>query len=205
MDKTLIIARCSTTELKQDVSRQSILMKKKYSKNYDIVKIWSYYQSGTKNDDTNNEILQYCIDNNIKHIVCSELSRISRKVVSCLTFITQCSENGINVIIDNYNLHSLNENGTINTMTQLILSVGANFSAMELESTKSRLDSGRRLYIERGGELGRKKNSKETKETFINKHKDIVKLLKKDNLSLRQMSAISGKSVNTIRKVKELV
>lgn len=116
MEKAIIIARCSTNENRQDVTRQSEELNSKYGNQFKIVKTFAYYQSGTKNDEMNKQILEYAIDNKIENILVSEISRIGRKVISVLQFIEQCSENKINVIIDNYNLNSLN-----NRMRFLIL------------------------------------------------------------------------------------
>jgi hypothetical protein len=49
--------------------------------------------------------------------------------------------------------------------------------------------------------VGRKSGSIETEEETIQKHTDVLKLLKK-KLSIRQISGLTNKSTNTILKVK---
>jgi uncharacterized protein YerC len=49
--------------------------------------------------------------------------------------------------------------------------------------------------------VGRKSGSTETEQETIQKHSDILKLLKK-KLSIRQISGLTKKSTNTILKVK---
>ncbi len=156
MEKAIIIARCSTNENKQDVSRQTEELNAKYSNQYKIEKTFEYYQSGIQNQDKNLEMLKYAIENKIDHILVTEISRIGRKVVSVLQFIEECSDNKINVIIDNYNLNSLNKDKTVNTITQLILNISSSISAIEIQETKRRLNSGRNKFIRQGGKLGRK-------------------------------------------------
>ena len=204
METTMIIARCSTNETKQDVTRQTVELTKKYANTHNIVKTFAYYQSGTKNDNANSEMLAYAVDNKIENILVTEISRIGRRVVQVLQFIDECAKHKINVIIDNYSLNSLNKDKTVNTVTQLILNISASISAIELAETKRRLDSGRRKYINDGGILGRKQGTKETKEATLSKYKDVVKYLKQGD-SIRKVSKLTGSSPNTVNKVKQIM
>ena len=206
MEKAIIIARCSTNETKQDVTRQTLELTSKYDNQYNIVKSFAYYQSGTKNNDKNQEMLEYAIENNIENILVTEISRIGRKVVSVLRFIEECSENKINVIIDNYNLNSLNKDKTVNTITQLILNISASISAIELQETKRRLDSGRNKFIRENGysALGRKKGSTKDSTKLKTEHADIVKFLKQGQ-SVRNIMKLTSKSSGTVQKVKKLL
>src|ERR1700679_3297898 len=120
----MIVSRCSTNETKQDVTRQTADLKKKYSNTYLIVKSFEYYKSGRKNDNELNEILIFAIDNKIQHILFTEVSRIARRVIEILIFVENCTKNKINVVIDNYNMHSLNTDTTENMMTKTMLQIG---------------------------------------------------------------------------------
>jgi DNA invertase Pin-like site-specific DNA recombinase len=204
MENAIIIARCSTTEAKQDVTRQTEEMTAKYGNQFKIVKTFAYYQSGTKNDEMNEKMLEFAIDNKVENILVSEISRIGRKVVSVLQFIEKCSENKINVIIDNYNLNSLNKDKTVNTITQLILNISSSISAIELQETKRRLDSGRNKYIKAGGTLGRKVGSTKDDTRLINQHSDIVKFLRQGQ-SVRNIMKLTSKSSGTVQKIKKIV
>ena len=203
MENTIIISRCSTNEAKQDVSRQTEELTLKYGNQFKIVKSFAYYQSGTKNDEMNKCILEFAIDNKIENILVSEVSRIGRRVVNVLQFIEECSENKINVIIDNYNLNSLNKDKTVNTITQLILNISASISAIELQETTRRLSSGRAKYIRDGGVLGRKKGTTKNDSTLLSDHADIVKFIRQGQ-SVRNTMKLTGKSSGTIMKVKKL-
>lgn len=204
MEKAIIIARCSTNETKQDVTRQTLELTSKYTNQYNIVKSFAYYQSGTKNNDKNQEMLKYAFENKIENILVTEISRIGRKVVSVLRFIEECSENKINVIIDNYNLNSLNKDKTVNTITQLILNISASISAIELQETKRRLDSGRNKFINSGGVLGRKIGSEKDPKRLMTEHADIIKFLKQGQ-SVRNIMKLTSKSSGTVQKVKKLL
>ena len=52
--------------------------------------------------------------------------------------------------------------------------------------------------------VGRKKGSIDSDETIIARHSDVAKLLKR-GISIRNISAITNKSSNTILKVKKLI
>ncbi|MFC6097679.1 recombinase family protein [Flavobacterium qiangtangense] len=204
MFKAIIIARCSTNETKQDVSRQSEELHKKFSNQFEIVRTFAYYQSGTKNEGNNLEMLSFAINNGISNIIISEISRISRKVVNVLQFIELCNDKKINVIIDNYNLHTLNKDRTVNTMVQMMLSIGASFAQLELQQTYLRLASGRKKYLNDGGVLGRKKGSIKNEKQILIEHADIVKYLKLKQ-SVRNIMKLTSKSNGTIQKVSKIL
>jgi len=204
MEKAIIISRCSTNESKQDVLRQRDELMFNYGYTYEIVKEFSYYLSGTLNDEVNDEILEFAINNDVKHIIASETSRISRKISSFALFLERCNESKINIIIDNYKLHTLLEDGKVNGMVQTMLSIASTLATAELRLTKSRLDSGRAKYIRDGGKLGRKKGYKKTNKQLLSEHGDIVKFIRQQQ-SVRNIMKLTGKSSGTIQKIKRLV
>ena len=203
MERALIVSRCSSNEKRQDVSRQTYDLYNKCSKHYEIVEKLEYYKSGEKNDKEMDEIIIYAVNNNIQHILFSEISRIGRRVIETLIFIENCTKHRINVYIDNYNMNSLNEDKSENMMTKIMLQIGATFAEMELRQTHNRLNSGRAKYIANGGRVGRKPETKLTKEQFLEKHKDIIKFLKQGH-SVRNIMKLTTKSNGTILKVKKL-
>lgn len=204
MEKAIIIARCSSNENRQDVTRQSQELISKYENLYNLSKVFNYYSSGTLNDQVNSEILDYAIKNNIKHIIAIEISRISRKISSFALFLEKCNENKINIIIDNFKLHTLLPSGDVNGMVQTMLSIASTFSSLELSMIKERLNSGRDKFIRDGGILGRKVGYRKSNEEFLQENKDVVKFFKQEQ-SIRNIMKLTGKSSGTIQKVKKLV
>ena len=203
MDNAIIISRCSTNETKQDVSRQTEQLTLTYSNQYHIVKEFTYYLSGIKNDEVNAEIIDFAIKNGVTHIIALEISRISRKISSFALFLERCNENNINIIIDNFKLHTLLPNGDKNSMVQTMLSIASTFASMELSLIQERLNSGRNKYIRDGGVLGRKKGSIKDDSRVLNEHADIIKFLRQGQ-SVRNTMKLTGKSSGTIMKVKKL-
>lgn len=204
MEKAIIISRCSTNENKQDVTRQSQDLTLKYSNRFDIIKTFEYYQSGTKNENENDKFLKFAIDNDIQIILVTELSRISRTVIGFLNFKKICDEAKINIIIDDKNLNTLNQDKSVDLNTELILTIGASFAKMELIQTKLRLNSGRDKYIRDGGKLGRKVGSEKDTKKLITEHADIVKFLKQGQ-SIRNTMILTGKSSGTVQKIKKII
>jgi DNA invertase Pin-like site-specific DNA recombinase len=204
MEKAIIISRCSTNENRQDVTRQSKELISKYDSQYNIVKEFTYYKSGTKNDEVNAEILDYAIKNEVKHIIALEISRISRKISSFALFLEKCNENKINIIIDNFKLHTLLPKGGVNAMVQTMLSIASTFASMELSLIQERLNSGRTKYINEGGVLGRKVGSTKDNKRVLTEHSDIVRFLRQGQ-SVRNIMALTKKANGTIQKVKKMV
>jgi len=204
MEKAIIVSRCSTNEAKQDVTRQTQDLNRKYSSQYHIVKQFEYYKSGNSNDDQLAQILDYAIQNQIEHILFTEVSRIARRVIEILVFVKNCTKHKINIVIDNYNMHTLCADKTENAMTTTMLQIGSAFAEIELKQTFNRLQSGRAKYIANGGLLGRNRNSGETKEQSLNKHKDIIKYIKQGH-SVRNIMKLTNKSNGTIQKVRQLL
>ena len=206
MENAIIISRCSSNENqnRQDVLRQQESLISTYGQQYNIVKEFTYYLSGTKNDEVNSEILEYAIKNNVNHIIALEISRISRKISSFALFLEKCNDNKINIIIDNFKLHTLLPSGEINGMVQTMLSIASTFASLELSMIKERLNSGRDKFIRDGGKLGRKIGSEKDPKKLVSEHSDIIKFLRQ-NQSVRNTMKLTGKSCGTIMKIKRIL
>lgn len=204
MEKAIIISRCSTNENRQDVTRQSQELTNNYGNQFQIVKEFTYYQSGTKNDEVNAEIIEFAIANNIRNIITLEISRISRKISSFALFLEKCNDHKINIVIDNFKLHTLLPTGEVNAMVQTMLSIASTFASMELALIKERLNSGREKYIRDGGKLGRRTGSIKEPKKLLAEHSDVVKYLKQGQ-SVRNTMKLTNKSSGTVQKIKQLV
>lgn len=72
---------------------------------------------------------------------------------------------------------------------------------LERENIKFRLNSGRKLYIERGGKLGRKVGSTKTTEQKREEYRDIISYLKR-GYSIRNVAKLTGKGISTVQRIK---
>lgn len=78
---------------------------------------------------------------------------------------------------------------------------------MERFTIRERMNSGRAQYIEKcrreGIKMGRPSSYKKDIESYKQQYQKEIVILKK-GISLRNIATLTGTSVNTIRKVKEL-
>ena len=75
---------------------------------------------------------------------------------------------------------------------------------MERDNTSFRLQSGRKRYIEKGGKLGRKVGSVKKEEQMKAEYREVISLLRK-GYSVQDVAKLSGKSVSTVQRVKQLL
>lgn len=153
MQKAVIYVRVSTLE--QNTDRQ-ILDLTNYSKqlNLKVDKIFSDTISGFKKgfDDREqfNLMIEYIKQNQIRNVLVSELSRISRQYIHTVNFIHDCSKKLINIHIQKENLSTLNEDGTINLMVQMMVGLLSSISSQESSTLSYRIKSGKRSEALKG-------------------------------------------------------
>ena len=75
---------------------------------------------------------------------------------------------------------------------------------MERSLIRSRMSSGYQHFRSNGGKVGRKEGYKKSNEQMKEQYSKELSLLKK-GLSLRNIQAITGTSVNTLRKLKVII
>ena len=73
---------------------------------------------------------------------------------------------------------------------------------IERQGIIDRLNSGRELYIQKGGRLGWKPGSRKTAEQRKEEYREAIALLKK-GYSIRNVAKLTGKAVSTIQQVKK--
>ncbi len=73
---------------------------------------------------------------------------------------------------------------------------------LERENITFRLQSGRKRYIEKGGRLGRRKDSIKTADQKKEEYQEVIEYLKK-GYTIRDVAKLSGKGVSTVQRVKK--
>ncbi len=204
--KTIIYARVSTNG--QDYERQiSDLREYANRMGYTVVKEFSEKVSGAKKVEEREaltDLLNYVKDNEVEKVLIYECSRLSRRAVDFLTVIESLTEQGVSVYIHQNGLETLQPNGKPNPIAQLVLGILAQFNSMERDLIRSRMVSGYNHYRSCVGVVGRKKGYRKTDEQMKTQYAEEIKLLKK-SYSLRNISKLTGTSVNTIRKLQIFV
>ena len=209
--KGLIFARVSSLGDRQSTERQIEDLTSYASRNnIEVVKVFSEKISGaTKNTDRKvlNECIEFAEANDIRLILCSEGSRVGRSTWEVLETIKRCIDLGIDIYLQKENIHTLREDGSTDPMMCVYISCLSMANEFERENIKFRLNSGRKLAIEKGVKMGRKEGSVKTKEQKENEYKEIIKLLKKgysvaSTYAIAQQKGIKC-SISTIKRVKK--
>ena len=210
MEKVVILARVSTD--KQDYDRQVNELTTYCQKmNWEISRVFANKVSGNATNEEREEIqelVEFVKSNRVQRVVCLEISRMGRNTLEALKVIQFLNENKVSLYVKNYNLETLDSNGNVNPVASLICTILLEISQMERLTIKERMASGRRQYIERcrreGIKMGRPSTYKKSLDEYKKQYQRELSLIRK-GLSLANISAITGTSINTIRKIKEVV
>lgn len=203
MVKVVIYARVSTQG--QDYERQLSELRAYADKmEYEVVQEFCEKVSGAKmvaEREALSELLAYVEAHKVDKVLIYECSRLSRRAVDFLTVIENLTARKISVYIHQNGLETLLPNGQPNPIAQLVLGILAQFNSMERSLIRSRMESGYNHYRQNGGVVGRKVGYRKSAEQMREQYKEEIKLLRK-GYSLRNISAITKTSVNTLRKLK---
>lgn len=208
MIRAVIYSRVSSEGNRQDTERQTKeLIEYANKMGYELVEVYEEKISGFKKNEDRpifSKMLEKIEDGLIDKVLVWELSRIGRSVIQSLQNIQLLTDKKVSIYIKNFNLETLNDDKTPNSLSMFMVQILFSVANMEAQLTNSRMVSGYRNHIKNGGKVGRKVGSIETDEEFIAKHTDVTKLLKK-GLSIRHISGLTkNKSTNTILKVKKV-
>ena len=202
----VIYARVSSIGDRQNTDRQiSDLLDYVNFKNLEISKIYEEHISGAKKNTERpvlQEAIEYCKSNHISILLVSELSRLGRNAFEVLATVKDLIDSGINLYMQKEQLTLLDAEGKPTMFAPIMIATLSTCAQLERENIKFRLNSGRKLYIERGGKLGRKVGIIKTTEQKKEEHKDIISYLKK-GYSVRNVAKLSNKGVSTVQRIKK--
>lgn len=211
--QAVIYARVSSSgslEHRQNTDRQvKDLTDYASYKGYDLVKVFEEHISGAKKN-SDRPALQQAIDHckasakdNSTILLCSELSRVGRSAFEVLETIKTLVDSGINLYLQKEQLTLLDDNGKPSLFAPIMLATLATCAQLERDNIQFRLNSGRRVYVEKGGRLGRPKGSVKTADQRIEENQDIIGYLKK-GYTIRDTARLCGKSVSSVQRVKKV-
>jgi DNA invertase Pin-like site-specific DNA recombinase len=209
MEKVVILARVSTD--KQDYQRQIVELTDYCSKvGWEIVKVFANKISGAKKTEERPEVLEmlsYVKEHDIKRVCCLEVSRLGRNTLEALKVIQMLNDKKVSLFIKNYNLETLNPDGTPNPVASLITTILLEVASMERRTILERVNSGRNQYIAKcrkeGIKMGRPSDYKKSEDTYKEQYQKEIALLRK-GISLRNVSQLTNTSMNTLRKLKSM-
>ena len=204
--KTAVIyARVSSIGDRQNTDRQisDLLDYVKYQ-NLEICKIYEEHISGAKKNVERpilQQAIEYCKQNSVSILLVSELSRLGRNAFEVLATVKDLIDSGVNLYMQKEQLTLLDAEGKPTMFAPIMIATLSTCAQLERENIKFRLNSGRKLYIERGGKLGRKAGSIKTTEQKREEYKDIISYLKR-GYSVRNTAKLTCKGISTVQRIK---
>ena len=202
--KVVLYARVSTSA--QDYTRQ-ITELRRYAKkqNFEIVKEFSEKISGGKKVEERaaiKEMLDFIKTNKVDKVLIYECSRLSRRQLDFLSIIEQLTEAGVSLYILQNGLETLLPDGKPNPIANLCFGIIAEFNNLEKNLIRARMASGYEHHRASGGRVGRKEGYRKSEEEYRMTYEREISLLAKGN-TLKDVRAITGTSINTLRKLRE--
>ena len=211
MKRCVLLCRCSTDKGLQDYQYQiDTLTEICKKRNWEIVKVFGGYVSGAAPIEARQEILDliaYVKDNQIDFCCATEISRVSRDLITGVQIIHTLADNGVNLYLANYNLSTLDDNGKISPVTSLILTITLEISQLERQQIRTRMQMGYSAYLQRRKEdkslkLGRPSSYRKSEQEYREQYAKELSLLRK-GISLRNVQQLTGTAIGTLRKLKQ--
>lgn len=203
-----VVLLCRVSTAGQDYSRQVDELTDFCSRmGWNVRRIFTAKVSGAKKIEERSELtemLDYIRGNSIDKVCVLEISRLGRNTLEALKVIRLLNDNGVCLYIKNYNLETLGADGKPNPIASMICTILLEVAQMERLTIIERMASGRDRYIAKcraeGIKMGRPETYRKSDEQMKIQYTKELGLLKK-GISLRNISAITGTSVGTIRKL----
>ena len=205
MKKAVIYARVSSTGDRQSTERQVRDLTTYANDNgYEIVRVFEEHISGAKKNDERPvliDCLNYCVSNNIDCLLVSELSRLGRNVDEVLSSVKYCKDNNLNIFFQKENMCIFQADGSKNPFLTISISILGTCAELERENIRFRLLSGRKQYVNNGGQLGRRPGSIKTREKKEEEYSKVIRELKRGT-SIRRTAKLCDVSVSTVTRIK---
>lgn len=202
----VIYARVSSTTDRQNTERQiADLCKYAEYKEMQVVKTFEEHISGAKKNNERPifvEALEYCKANGVDMLLVSELSRLGRNAFEVLETVKLLVDEGINLYMQKEQFTLLDDEGKPSMFAPVMIATLSTCAQLERENIKFRLNSGRKLYIEKGGKLGRREGSIKTIEQKQNEYKEVIRELKRGT-SVRRTAKLCDVSASTVQRIKK--
>ena len=201
--KIILYYRVSTSA--QDYSHQQAALRK-YAKShhYEIVKEFGEKISGGKKIEERaaiRELLDFVKTNKVDKVVVYEASRLSRRQIDFLSIIEQLTELGVSLYILQNGLETLLPDKTPSPISNLVLGLMSQFNSLEKTLIRARMSIGYEHHRASGGSVGRKVGYRKSEDEYRLTYDREIALLSKGN-TLKDVRAITGTSINTLRKLK---
>ena len=211
MKTAVIYARVSSTGDRQSTERQVIDLTDYADKNgITICKTFEEHISGAKRNEERavlSECIEYAISNSIDVVLFSELSRCGRAVWEVLDTIRTLKDNAINAYFQKEGLSLFSDDGRESITLAITIAVLSSASQIERENLIFRLNSGRKVYVDKNiaatgkSGLGRKVGYRKPIEKKKEEYKEVLKLLRAC-YPIRKVAKLTDVSESTVKRLK---
>jgi len=136
----------------------------------------------------------------------SSIDRLGRDLLSTIQSWNWFTENNVIIECKNPNIRNIDENGTIDKFSELMLSILSTMSQFEKSLIRERQLEGIKVRKEKGLYGGRRIGTVDSVQSFLKKKRsqDILNYLSKGTYSYDEISKILSVSTTTITKVKKM-
>ena len=151
MKKAIIYLRVSTDN--QEYERQLYDLKTLAKRwDYDITAIYEEKRSAVKGMETRDELtkLRQLTKDDVDVILMWDITRLSRKAVDFIALINEFANKGICLHFFDRNIITLENDGSLNLMTQMYLYILGVFAQMDAENLKIKMESGKENALRNG-------------------------------------------------------
>jgi DNA invertase Pin-like site-specific DNA recombinase len=204
-DKVPVVILVRVSTAKQETARQiSELEQHAAAKNYEVVEVCQETISGSAEDGDRHGLRraeELARDGKIKKVLVHEISRIARRNSVAHRFAETLEDHGVSLYWHAQSIETLLPNGKRNPAAGIMLALLAEMARNGSETLRERIKSGLGLARKRGVVLGRRKGTTLSREQLLQKHKDVVRLLKSGQ-SVRNAAKIVAKAISTVQRVK---
>jgi DNA invertase Pin-like site-specific DNA recombinase len=136
----------------------------------------------------------------------SSIDRLGRDLLSTIQSWNWFTENNVIIECKNPNIRNIDEDGTIDKFSELMLSILSTMSQFEKSLIRERQLEGIKVRKEKGLYGGRRIGTVDSVQSFLKKKRsqDILNYLSKGTYSYDEISKILSVSTTTITKVKKM-
>ncbi len=138
----------------------------------------------------------------VSEVVVARIDRLGRNAYDIQATAKFFAENNVNLRVDDIGMCSLVE-GKQNLIFKTVLDLLCNIAQMEKNAIFEKTKKGIEIAKLNGSYKGRVKGSFESKDEFLTKYKNAVKVIQsRTDLPLRDLAKLTDVSPNTVRKIK---
>ena len=152
------------------------------------------------------KIKELCDEGVLTQVSVLQIDRLGRNMLDILNTIHYFSKKGVSIHFISQGLRTLEDDGTENPISKMMISILGVVSEMEKNMISERRNEGIKIAKLKGVYKGRKSDTKEDPLKFLNKPKNqkVVDYLKKGYRG-SEISIIVGVNPNTISNIKRVL